>query len=134
MLPTLATICRDFSIRPSALIDFVGLGDEISCHCDQCCGGLFIMVRRGQPKAEIGLPSEVVGTRHIEIPFDRNQLLKLRRVPTVDEAELPGSYSSVWQALWGLKAAMAPLPFEQINEVNSAIAAPETGCAEVPVG
>jgi hypothetical protein len=93
-----------FSCSTPALINLVGLGAEIFCHCDQCCDGLFIIIRRGQPMAEISLSSEVVGTRHIEIPFDQDQLLNLRRVPTVSEAGLSEFYSSAWYALWGRRA------------------------------
>jgi hypothetical protein len=84
-----------FSCSTPALINLVGLGAEIFCHCDQCCDGLFIIIRRGQPMAEISLSSEVVGTRHIEIPFDQDQLQNLRRVPTVGDAGLPcaGTYA-----------------------------------------
>jgi hypothetical protein len=102
MLPALAALFRGFPNRASASIDFVGPGDEIFCHCDQCRDGPFIMIRRGQPKAEISLPSEVVGTRHIEIPFDQDQLLNLRRVPNADEAGSPDDDKQIAKfSKWG---------------------------------
>ncbi len=51
-----------------ARIDFVGFGAELVRHRNQGLNDALILEARGNPQAARSLPTQVHGTRHIEIP------------------------------------------------------------------